>query len=168
MNPERRDIVPPPELEDRTVATLISAQLIERAPASRSRAWQAAAAIAIFAAGLAVGRVAAPGRPAAPADSRYLLLLEGGPPAASAAEETATVAAYRAWAMKLREEGRAISGERLADVSIAVPTSTSSTSDLRGFFLISASNLEEAAAIARSCPHAQRGGRVVVRPIAPT
>ena len=156
MNLEPRDVPPPPDLEERTVLALRRTRLLSPAAEKPTRLWHAVAAAAIFAAGLVLGRssttppVFAPGVPSSP----FLLLLEGGPDAATPAEETRTVEEYRAWAVKLRDEGRAVSGERLNDV--------------RGFFVISAASLEEATALAQASPHARRGGRVVVRPIKPS
>jgi hypothetical protein len=155
MNLEPRDVAPPPELEERTVTALRRERLL-RSPAARwPRLWQSAAALAIFAAGLALGRTSAAPAVVAPgvASAPFLFLLEGGPVAATPAEETRTVEEYRAWAVKLRDDGRAVSGERLTDV--------------RGFFVISAASLDEANQLARASPHARRGGRVIVHPITP-
>jgi hypothetical protein len=56
----------------------------------------------------------------------------------------------------------------LGSAAVAVPSEPADTGDVRGFFVISAATLEEATAVARSCPHTARGGRVIVRPIDPT
>jgi hypothetical protein len=157
MNLEPRDVAPPLDLEERTVSALHREGLLISAAARRRRVWQSVAAAAIFAAGVALGRTStAPAVVLAPGASSasFLFLLEGGPVARDAAEEARTVEEYRAWAVKLRDEGRAVSGERLNDV--------------RGFFVISAASLEEANQLARASPHAQRGGRVIVRPINPS
>jgi hypothetical protein len=171
MNLEPREIPPPPDLERRTVLALRREGLLATPAARRPRLWQSVAAAAIFAAGLFVGKASsgpvAVLAPAAPA-TRFLFLLEGGPTATTAADEARTVDEYRAWASRLRDQGRSISGERLGGASITVPAPASDASDVRGFFVVSAATLEEATAVARSCPHAQRGGRVIVRPIEPT
>ena len=36
---------------------------------------------------------------------------------------------------------------------------------LQGFFIVSGADLDDAANVARSSPHVQAGGRVIVRPI---
>jgi hypothetical protein len=36
-----------------------------------------------------------------------------------------------------------------------------------GYFVFEAKNLEDAVAIARSCPHVKHGGRITVRAVAP-
>jgi hypothetical protein len=38
--------------------------------------------------------------------------------------------------------------------------------EIRGFFVISASDFQDALSVARSCPHLRHGGRILVRPIA--
>ncbi len=76
--------------------------------------------------------------------------------------------AYRAWARAQRAAGREISGERLApDGRVVAPgvTTTPERDDLQGFFVISGASLDDAAAVARSSPHVQAGGRVLVRAI---
>jgi hypothetical protein len=81
--------------------------------------------------------------------------------------DPALVDEYRRWALSLREAGRVVSGERLDDdVRIVQTSSTGGPPErVRGFFLISATSLDEAEAVARTCPHYRRGGSVVVRPI---
>jgi hypothetical protein len=39
---------------------------------------------------------------------------------------------------------------------------------LSGYFVIEAANWEEAVALARTCPHLRYGGRIALRPVAPT
>ena len=162
-----RELAPPPHLEDRTVAALREHGLL-RAGTHRRRGLQAAAAVLLFVSGLAIGRTTASTLPVADdhRDPRFLLLLHGGPTGLSDSEEAAVVSEYRDWAVGLRQAGRFVSGERLSDVAAIAPTaSLPEVEDLRGFFLISAANLDEALATARTCPHTRRGGHVVVRPI---
>ena len=164
-----REVVPDNGLEDRTVRALTRARLLRSARARP--AWlTVAAAIVLFAMGLTVGR--AMPRPAAPAPGtdapRFLLLLHGGPAGLGAEEEARVAAEYGAWAVGLREDGRFVSGERLGDEAAVVPAGHEDADGVRGFFMISASSFDEAVQVARSCPHARRGGRIVVRPIDPT
>lgn len=161
-----REMVPDAGLEDRTVRALARTGLL-RSGRARPSWLTAAAAVAVFAVGLTVGR--AMPRPApAPDVPRFLLLLHGGPDGLGAAEEARVAAEYGAWAVGLRESGRFVSGERLGDGSAVVPAGREEVDGVRGFFLISASSFDEAVQVARSCPHARRGGRIVVRPIDPT
>ena len=161
-----RELAPPPDLEHRTVVALREAGLV-RARDPRRRALQAAAAVLLFVSGVAIGRTTASTFPADDhSGPRFLLLLHGGPSATSDREEAALVDEYRGWAVGLRQSGRFVSGERLTDVAAIAPTaSLPDVEDLRGFFIISATGLDEALAMARTCPHARRGGHVVVRPI---
>jgi hypothetical protein len=103
-----------------------------------------------------------------PRDSRprFLLLLHGSE--APGGDEARVVAAYRAWAGDLREQGRFVTGERLGGAAVAVPAPVASSvaaAEVQGYFVVSASDLEDATLVARSCPHVARGGRIVVRPI---
>ena len=59
-------------------------------------------------------------------------------------------------------------GVRLDDRSAGVPTIREGAEKLEGYFVISAGSLDEAVSVAKTCPHAARGGRIVVRPVAPT
>ncbi len=164
-----RDVEPPAALEDRTVAALARAGLLGRARFQSTTALLSAAAVAILAIGFVLGRASQDPNGPTHSSPRYLLLLEGGREALDAAEEARTVEAYRAWAVSLRREGRLVTGERLGAEAAAVPFEASTIGgDLRGFFIISAATIEEATAVAGSCPHTSRGGRVIVRPIDPT
>lgn len=165
-----RELAPPHQLEDRMVAVLHREGLL-RAGYPRRYVFQAAAAVLLFVTGFAIGRSTASTLPVAEEhrDPRFLLLLHGGPTGGSADEEAALVNEYRAWAVGLRQAGRFVSGERLSGVAAIAPTANlPQVEDLRGFFVISAANLDDALAMARTCPHARRGGHVVVRPIDPT
>lgn len=182
MDPERDDglpalaalpheVIPDKALEDRTVGALRRQGLL-RIPRARMRPlWQIAAALVLFVGGVAVGRATSSGSQAIslPGAPRFLLLLHGGPTGLSDAEESKVVAEYGAWAVMLRSQGRFVSGERLGEVGTIVPPGTlPGVGGLRGFFLISAPSFDDAVAVARSCPHARRGGHVIVRPIDPT
>jgi hypothetical protein len=163
-----REIAPDPVVEERVVARLRDKGLL-RVDTSPWRRWAAAAAVLIFAAGVGAGRLSV--RPTALEnhESRFLLLLSGGPEGLPVEEEARVVAEYGAWALTLRQQGRSVSGERLGEARTAVPDGVApNAEDVRGFFIISAGSFDEATDVARSCPHARRGGRVTVRPIEPT
>ena len=165
-----REVDPPRGLEDRTVRALQGAGLL--APSRRRPiAWQFAAALVLFAAGIAVGRVSATAATAQQdqARPRFVLLLHGGPVGLSADQEAAVVGEYRDWAVGLRRAGRFVTGERLSDTAAIVPDAEwRDAAGVRGYFVISAADLEDAKAVAQACPHARRGGHIVVRPIEPT
>ena len=166
-----REIDPPRDLEDRTIRALQGAGLLA-SPRRRPIAWQIAAALVLFAGGMAVGRVSATATPVPepdPARPRFVLLLHGGPAGLSADQEAAVVEEYRGWAVSLRREGRFVTGERLSETAAVVPpVELSDAAGVRGYFVISAANLDDAKAVAEACPHARRGGHIVVRPIDPT
>ncbi len=165
-----RAIEPPPLLEDRVVRGLRASGAL--GPSSRSSAWlRAAAAVVLVAGGFTLGRLTAagPDPSAAPAGTRYLLLLYGAA-SASAAEEAARVREYGAWAGEEAAAGRLISGEKLGDLEMIVggASSQAATPAPSGFFIIRASTQAEAQTIAARCPHVKHGGTVVVKPIEET
>lgn len=165
---------PPPRLEERVSASLGEAGLLAR-PASK-RLWSAslfriAAGLLLFAAGMAA-------RPAWNAlvhretrrGERFALLLYEGDSQALLEDD---VSAHRLWARKLADSGHEVSGEKLSGFKVELtPTAeqvpSASIRDLEGFFVISAASEAEATAIARSSPHFQHGGLVVVKRIDPT
>jgi hypothetical protein len=160
-----RTVDPPYDLEDRVVRRL-RAEGTLRPRRRLTPWWQVAAALAIFLAGVAAGRVELPA--AEPEGPRYLLLLYGGEPATPEAEE-ARIAEYRDWAGALVAENRLIAAERLDDRGevLGAPQSPARSDAPSGFFLITAPTLAAAEAIAAECPHLRYGGTVVVRPVAP-
>jgi hypothetical protein len=160
-----REISPPPALEARIVAGLRDQGLVRSSP--RWPWLQAAAAIVLLAAGVALGRstAAPPASPASAPSNRYLFLLTD---ADASGDDAQRAEAYRRWAVDQRSAGRQISGERLAPSGVAVVRNGSAavvSPEVQGFFVVSASDIEDAAAVARSSPHVQNGGVIIVRPI---
>jgi hypothetical protein len=161
-----RELPPPPTLEDRTVRRLRDEGLLDMPARVRSprRTWRRlAAAVVVFAAGAASGMWVS-GRDASVPQPRFLLLLHGASTAAGDEEQTA-VAAYREWAVALRNQGRYVAGERLGAQAAVVPEGGDTADAVQGYFVVSATSLDDAAVVAASMPHVARGGRVVVRPI---
>jgi hypothetical protein len=165
-----REIAPPSTLEERTVARLRDERLVQAdahlwsAHRRPSVWWQAIAAGVIFAAGAALGAAWNASREVAPLQPRFLLLLHGAT-TDSAGDEQDAVAAYRRWAIGLRDDGRFVAGERLAPEATVVPSGPAPEDAVEGYFIVSAADLTDATTIARSMPHVERGGRVVVRRI---
>ena len=168
---------PPAGLEDAVVSRLSSEGLIAE-PKIRWARWAlaAAAGVALFAAGLALGhRRSTPGpstvEPAAGV-TRYVLLLYDAPGEAtmSGTEMAARVDEYRNWAIGLRRSGSDITGEKLAsrNLDLGASAAQAGPEPLGGFFIFSAKDPEAARAIARSCPHLKHGGRAELRPIEET
>ena len=163
-----------------------------RVPARRGLAWAGlalAACAAAFYAGREVsergaGRIGAgiEPPPAAIGTGRYMLLLyedEAYRDPATPSEGQARAAEYGAWAARVRARGVSIEGEELAPgaesrtldgsagaiaETAGVPASAAGV--VAGYFLIEASDIAAAAAVARTMPHLQYGGTVVIRPVA--
>ncbi len=171
-----REASAPPALEERIVSAL-RARGVLRAAGPRSRApvrlAATAAGLALLAAGFLAGR-SFDLRPApAPGPRFALFLLRGEERVPQRLEEEAgRVAEYRAWARGLAKSGRFVSGEKLEDrVEQLGPApgaagEGAAEEEIRGFFVISASDFQDALSVARGCPHLRHGGRILVRPIA--
>jgi hypothetical protein len=163
-----RSIEPDRAVEERVVAAL-RADGVLTAARPIARQWlTAAAAAALLTVGVAAGYFARP--PQAPARSpdsapRFVLLLYGEATRAGGEAEAQLVDEYRRWAQELSAGGRYVTGERLDDSVVSVGPSVVAL-PLRGFFVVSAADFDEAVALARGCPHAARGGQIIVRPIA--
>jgi hypothetical protein len=163
MNDFRREIRPPITLEDRVVSALRTRGLLApwRRPRRAALAAAVLAATLAFAAGFGAGgwqaRRAANREAGGP---RFVLLLhETDRTRASADPEAVVVDEYRRWAQAVRAAGHPLSGEKLE---------AQAGETLSGFFVLAAPSLDAARAIAASCPHARRGGRIDVREIDPT
>ena len=100
----------------------------------------------------------------------------------SANEENDRVAQYRAWAGGVASDGYPILGQKLTqlrhrlilgdDGEVTTPTDATGTGDdtaelVTGYFRIGAQSLDEALAVAKSCPHLTHGGRIEVREVDP-
>ncbi len=175
-----REALPPPALEDATVASLLSSGLLR--PPRRSRRvleWglAAAAAIALFVGGYFTG-LGERGT-TAPELPRFLLLLYEGPEYRNTppGREAERVREYGQWAAERGALGQLESGEKLSDdVGLTIETDgsvssvppSSSETRLAGFFMIRAPDDRSALEIARTCPHVRYGGSIVIREIDPT
>ncbi len=163
-----KEMAPPPELEHRVATALRKESLLRPQPVSW--AWRTAAALVLVTGGIVVGRLTAPASGAAivpPQSStpRFLLMLTDGD---TSGDDVERAARYRSWASEQRSAGRAITGERLAPTGLAVVRAGSGpvvTPDVQGYFVVSAASIEDAATVARSSPHVQSGGMIIVRPI---
>lgn len=175
-----REAPPPPRLEHATVAALAARGLLRQAnrPRGIHPVLAVAAALLLFIAGLALGRV---GGSASPPEGgrRFALFLYEGPeydqPAPGAMEQR--VQEYVAWAGEPRENGAVEGGQKLrenAEVVIGPDGIGGETAPspgetrLAGYFLVRATDRRAAVEIARTCPHVRYGGSIVVREIEPT
>jgi hypothetical protein len=166
----------PPVPTERMRARLARAMADSGRTRPNTLSWvgRVAAAALIAAAGFLAGRFWNAPAGAAPPDPRprYLLLLHERPGSAAETPEQArrVVEEYKAWARRLRAQGKLVGGEKLSnggtlvssagDRKIAVPPA-----EVGGYFVIRAATREEALEIARSCPHVGRGGTVELRAI---
>lgn len=157
----------PDELEERVVRTLRRRGLVATPPTIGSRLIFAIAAAVIFAAGIFAGRgMSAPRSAGDEGDApRFALLLYTDTTATSPIDTPAEE--FIIWVRSLRENGRRISGEELADSARDVGRAPGGNAAemLVGFFVLEAPDLDDAARIAATSPHARKGGLVVVRPI---
>jgi len=173
----RADAVPPRDLEDATVAALRHRGLVTRGLLARrrvvsafSRKAIAAAALLTIAAALVLAagwsvmhKAAAPVPP--PSSPRFVLLLYAGAGPIAGAPDTRRQE-YAQWARDISSRGIAISGEELSEEARQVGSSAPAAGDLpRGFFVVSAADLETAEQIAATCPHLRYGGRIIVKRI---
>jgi hypothetical protein len=170
----RTDAVPPPGLEDATVAALQHRGLVASAFRRRTARRLAAAGALLGTAAALVAAIAwsvthKPAPPAGPpAAPRFVLLLyAGAEPIAGAADTRRRE--YAQWARGVAAGGAAISGEELSEDGREVPAPVDAPPAMvplpRGFFVVSAPDLDAAQRIASTCPHLRYGGRIVVKRI---
>jgi len=187
-----REMSPPPELEERTLAALRSRGLVQsdiRSP-NHSQRWIAtnrliwlaaglAASLVSFLVGIQAGRSNVDRGLSAATPQFLLLLYEDEAFPADSSEATDLVEEYRRWALGLRRDGRLLSAEKLSSSGILIESSTDITEVLdrvpdspegvvAGYFVIAAHSYEDAVEVARTSPHLRHGGSVSVRAIDPT
>jgi hypothetical protein len=113
--------------------------------------------------GALIGRLSAlPAAAPAASGETFLLLLRESENAPAAGADV--VSEYVSWAQRLNEEGRLLAAEKLADDAAWLPA-RSDAPVIGGYFLVNARDMAEAATIARSGPHLNRGGTIEVRRI---
>jgi YCII-related domain len=170
MNGLNHEKAPPPELKQRVIRSLENRGLLGRQPRIWRMVGAAAAAAAVFVAGVLAGH-RAQGSSAFASGPRWALLLYEGPGFQPATVEADRVAEYRAWAMRLRAEGALELGEELAPEQRllgSAPAGEPGAAMVAGLFIIDAPDLARAVAIAGTCPHLRYGGGIAVRRIAGT
>lgn len=171
------DMAPPDALRVATAARLAQAGLLRRVrPARRFQRVLAVAALVAFA--FVVGRISAlpsPDTGAIPTgEPSWALLLYDTVDAASAADVD-LVSLYGAWATETRAAGRLTLAEKLGDEGALLRDGEAhAVADEGGLgipsgvFIVQASDLETALALARGVPHHRLGGAVLVRRVEPT
>ena len=107
----------------------------------------------------------------------YLLLLRGGKPAASKteAENKAELQAWGAYMGGLTQKGSLVGGLPLvgggktvsADSVVSEAVTSAKEGIVGGYLIVKAESLDQAAEIAKGCPHITNEGNIEVREIAP-
>jgi hypothetical protein len=143
-------------LEERTLAALRDAGLLRP-----RRNWTALSIAAAVVVGFLAGALT-PGLQRPP-EREFLLLLRGDAGATTAAAVQERVREYRDWASRVDAP---IDGEKLVETATILGNARDRGDRIGGFFRVAAPSLEEARAIASSCPHLRHGGWIEVREIA--
>jgi hypothetical protein len=107
----------------------------------------------------------------------YLLLLRGGKPASSKteAENKAEMNAWGAYMGKLGEKGQLAGGLPLvsggmvvsAKGSLSEPVNATREGIIGGYLIVKTDSLQNAAELAKACPHIANEGNIEIREIAP-
>jgi len=170
-----QEIAPPGKLEDRVVSSVM-------AQVTASSRWGAALRAAVFAGlslilfggGLFLGLSQSKKTSGVSmSQSTYVLFLLEGPQydqPSGTTELQERVIEYRNWVARTRKETTAISGIKLHDRSLILPSDKSvdvEPTEIGGYFLIEAVDMQTAIRIAETCPHLRHGGRIEVRQIDP-
>jgi hypothetical protein len=155
--------VPPRGLEEATVGALRERGLVQ--PAKRRLMAVAGLVAAAAALVLAVGWSVMHRSAAPPESPRFVLLLYAGTDPVAGTPDTRR-REYSQWARDVAAGGTAISGEELSEDAREVPPAPGVPPVgllPRGFFVLSAPDLDAAERIASTCPHLRYGGRIVVK-----
>ena len=182
LRPHVSHAEPPPALAARVRETLEARGLV-RSTTGGARLWVVRAAL--IAAGVLLGvvgrgayqearesrSVAAVAVPNGPRIEQYVLLLYGDTPGDTGAVHVAREREYGRWASALGDGARWVGGHELHEVVARLGGGGSAPADtaserVAGFFVIEARSREQAAEVARTCPHLRYGGRVVVMTVA--
>ncbi|HSS20040.1 MAG TPA: hypothetical protein VLL54_08195 [Pyrinomonadaceae bacterium] len=180
-----REKMPPTFVEDQVVEHLRAANLIRDSrfawlPSYQKLAVAFAFSLALFLCGAILG---ARLRSTANNDPRlagFMLIVRGAPPkfaSVSAEDHQQRVNEYTAWAFDLEQRGLLLGGEELKndamllrprdnDASVSEEHTNAAEGTATGYFLLPASNYEQALKVARTCPHLKHGGTVELREIA--
>jgi len=176
---------PPESLEERTLEALLSRGLVRTRRRMARSTWLAgalAAAGLLFVSGIVVGRLVF--SPAAPAEVPTFALLLHQPAGfdpltgpVTSGDPMRRVREYTEWA-RSGAQGAVIGGKKLKDVGrilrrdagglVSVetdPTVPSEPGWLGGYFLIRASDIDEAERIAATSPHLDYGGTIELRQV---
>lgn len=179
-----KEQMPPSFLEEQIVEKLKAADVIRSPrlgwlPGYQKIGVAFALSLAIFVTGAIVGarRVSAP--PKKSDSPEFMLILRMSRPemeAQTPEEELQRVKEYSAWARDLERRGLLTGGEKLKDegrflsqvkegATVAETPSRAAEGAIAGYFLMPASDYDQAVTVARTCPHLKHGGTVEIRQI---
>lgn len=159
------DREPPAELRRRLTQTLNRNGLVEpKSTRVRRQALQGSVLLGLMVVAFLAGRVEnAPvpdGRP------QFLLLLYEDSTYRDDRPIREIVAEYGGWADSLRRRSELVLGEKLGLAHLQLPPRPEEPSSVpTGLFIVRASDLASARAIASTSPHLRQGGRIVVHAI---
>jgi hypothetical protein len=164
---------PPAALENRVLDAMRSQGMIRKTPFLRAAA-AIAAAVTLFVAGVIADRYwPAPAAPGDPRPQFVLMLYEDSAyETASPAELAGRIAEYGNWARSLGSQNY-VTGQKLVETESTIsrtgtvgPTPpTPKDGSVAGYFIIRATDAQEAARVAATCPHVRYGGQISVREI---
>lgn len=179
-----KEKMPPSFLEEQIVEKLKSANVIRSRSTRRLRGYQRigvafALSLAIFVVGAMVGARRASAPPQKSDLPEFMLILRMSRPeleAKSPEEELQRVKEYSAWARELERKGLLTSGEKLKDdgrslsqakerATIIETSAKAAEGAVAGYFLVVATDYDQAVTIAKTCPHIKHGGIVEIRQI---
>lgn len=162
-----RDDEPSPALRRRVERTLIDRGHLTPARTPWRALGIAASLLVAAGVGFAAGRI----QPSPDSSPQFLLLLREDSTYRDDRPIREIVREYGRWADSLRQNDQLVLAEKLSNESADVVgqpvafITDPRESPTTGLFLVRASNLDAAKAIAASSPHVKYGGRVVIRPI---
>ena len=167
------DTEPPATLENRVLHAMRSRGMIRKTSYLRIAA-AIAAAITLFVAGMITDRYwPAPAVPRDPRPQFVLMLYEDSAyETAPPAELPGRIAEYGNWARSLGSQNY-VTGQKLVEsestisrAGIVGPTPPApKDGSVAGYFIIRATDAQEAARVAATCPHVKYGGQISVREV---
>ncbi len=157
----------PDHLEHQVVQTLRQKGLIAPGRSRSIRRWGVglAASIVFFLLGFYVNASLTTANDGYLTEFNYMLLLHEDDQFIAGNPEQ-RFQEYAQWMGGIYEKGLKIDGQELARKGANVhPIISNKSHFTTGYFLLKASSLKEAQAIAQSCPHVKYGGQIEIKPI---
>jgi hypothetical protein len=162
----RQEIKLPDELQDKIIHELKNQHLIQSTMNNKKLFW-AAAVLSALVTGFLLGRIDFnQPRITMNVEQEQFLLLLYEDDSFSGENISALIEEYISWAMNLQDKNQLAYAEKLKDEKFDLGNrSNISAAAVTGYFVIKASDLEEAMQIAKSHPHLKYNGSIELRPI---